>query len=1507
MRIQGDFSISTLDKIRVQRLLREQNQLLRSAAGREMLMYEIAPLICRDEDQQDLFYQIYKKYLHDDLKQTEQEKEIKKQNLKIEEALSETQQSQRKWWFAQLGLLLLTILWWLFVHQFNKPRIFFSGATEEAVLGTELILVNDSDTLFQRYTTFGKEVPLNYHWVILDENGDTLHQATPFHLKWQIPDSLLSSHLAIHLHGIHSHSGSYLNSHKKQLRLLCNTLQVGSISIKEGDTHLYQDSLLTFLVETDPEDHKHLIYHWDFGNLRDTTFIAQYQHQYDKEGRYRVSVRVKDTLNTFGFCEPTARTVIEINDNTKTDTTIALYRFPLEEIPPISSFQLYNWVYALWLGLLGLTGWLWWKWRNRFDPNKEIAKAKLLDLEKRFNAPDKSPYSIVFENGKEKIRTTADQYEIAASLRRRQEGFRKEIDIDTTVNATVQRAGYLDLKFKSNTRLTHYLVLIDWQNAESHQARLFQYLAEMLQQEEVLFEIFFYQEDFNRIWNKQFSKGISLNQLQQLCADYKLLIFGDAHAFVQQAPKDKIIHPDWSRLFRKWTDRLLITPKPIISWTYVEARLYCLFPIFPGDLNGILQAVEFMGDGKTEEDLPNTLEEWEAKLSKSQIEENVNRRWFDLEHHEAYLQDHPEVLRWLKALVVYPEPTWNITLAIGHALGVPITYDNLMLLARVPWLQKGEFSMDLWEEIWDELSKEDELTARAAVKTELKAVQAETVKGFANQALEQDLAIQEFILQPKEKENKAAIQYLNENNLLPEIHQEELDLAIDRHTNFEKRGDKIGETLGYYLEETKEAEKRVPRPFYTRTFWATLMAALLSLLTILGTFFAPQTWPIFEKIETLPNEAAQLNNLAVRVQEQGTTISETYLSNLAFPADTLDNYIFSPAALLLKNAIQLDSNLILAQRNLLKVLHNEGVAYYARFKNSTNLSLAKPPFNAAIQQPTLFKLDSIRHAAMYGLATVHHFLKEENEVCALLDTLRSVPNLVHFQTIPNLDSKAIYCQLVTKNDTAIVKSPDDFVIDSLLERIKAQNIEGICRKITNVNVSLSLRKTRLSQSQLNQINQNANSSANTNLIIRIPHDREVQLLDSIDNYYVVRYRRQTGWVVKLNKGKNTLQSCKREITISPQLTIFCDKRQVYLNQNQQAIVWAYDFNCKTNKKIRALRFPSLGIGQKNPPTDTSLTWTFGCRNIGIMQGDYWVGDNEGNWDYTRVQLEILDTLGVCQSKINKLDSLELALKIPIPETILIQGDTFTMGCTPEQAEFCSDNEKPTHTVKVETFYMGKYEVTNEEFVAFLNEKGNQEEGGTQWVNLSGGISGIEQVKDKFRVKKGLEKHPMIYVSWFGAKAYCQWLKEKTGQDWRLPSEAEWEFAARGGRESQQYIYAGSNTIDQVVWYRKNSFDLGENHPDYGPHPVGQKTPNELGIYDMSGNVYEWTEDCWHENYVNAPSTGIPWLAADKGDCSIRVLRGGSWNDYDRLCRISLRLRIDSDYRNNSIGFRLSRY
>lgn len=213
----------------------------------------------------------------------------------------------------------------------------------------------------------------------------------------------------------------------------------------------------------------------------------------------------------------------------------------------------------------------------------------------------------------------------------------------------------------------------------------------------------------------------------------------------------------------------------------------------------------------------------------------------------------------------------------------------------------------------------------------------------------------------------------------------------------------------------------------------------------------------------------------------------------------------------------------------------------------------------------------------------------------------------------------------------------------------------------------------------------------------------------------------------------------------------------------------------------------------------------------------------------------------------------------------VGGGTFTMGATSEQGSDAWDEEKPAHEVTLSDYYIGQTEVTQALWEAVMGSNPSDSKGG----NL-----------------------PVERVSWDDCQVFIQKLNQLTGKQFRLPTEAEWEYAARGGRKSRGYKYAGGNNIDSVAWCDGNSGNK--------THPVATKQANELGIYDMSGNVLEWCSD-WCGDYTSSSQSDPQGSSSG----SFRVIRGGCYYNFARNCRVSYRISNTLDYRSGYLGLRLS--
>ena len=227
--------------------------------------------------------------------------------------------------------------------------------------------------------------------------------------------------------------------------------------------------------------------------------------------------------------------------------------------------------------------------------------------------------------------------------------------------------------------------------------------------------------------------------------------------------------------------------------------------------------------------------------------------------------------------------------------------------------------------------------------------------------------------------------------------------------------------------------------------------------------------------------------------------------------------------------------------------------------------------------------------------------------------------------------------------------------------------------------------------------------------------------------------------------------------------------------------------------------------------------------------------------------------------------------------VWVEGGEFLMGGTSEQGLEAENDEQVIRRVKLSSYYIGECEITQ-----------------SQWEKVMG--TSVQQQWSKASCDTGLQgtgpDYPMYYVSWEEAQAFCQELSRMTGRTYCLPTEAQWEYAARGGKNNDGTKYSGSWSIDAVAWYGGNSGS--------GTHPVKNKRANSLGLYDMSGNVWEWCAD-WYGSSYNVNDTNNP---TGPSSGSSRVFRGGSWVYSARYCRVSLRRHFSPGGRYYDGGFRV---
>ena len=313
-------------------------------------------------------------------------------------------------------------------------------------------------------------------------------------------------------------------------------------------------------------------------------------------------------------------------------------------------------------------------------------------------------------------------------------------------------------------------------------------------------------------------------------------------------------------------------------------------------------------------------------------------------------------------------------------------------------------------------------------------------------------------------------------------------------------------------------------------------------------------------------------------------------------------------------------------------------------------------------------------------------------------------------------------------------------------------------------------------------------------------------------------------------------------------------------------------------------------------TDGGSTYTKLYRVSGDVGKNVSAGHKTIAWDVLAERERLVGENIVFKVRALSEDDLTFTVNGVSFKMIYVKGGTFTMGCTSEQGSDCESNEKPSHSVILSDFWMGETEVTQALWQAVMGSTPTFEGG---WESLYG---------------KGND-YPAYKINWEVCKEFCNKLNSRlsdqlpSGCRFALPTEAQWEYAARGGNKSRNYKYCGSNNIEEVAWYWGNS---GKTHLNgewnytrvYNnkcqTHPVRQKKANELGLYDMSGNVEEWCLD-GYGNYSSSSQTN----PLDSSSDSFCTLRGGCWSDRAIDCRVSNRGGYWSDRCSHNIGLRLS--
>lgn len=268
-----------------------------------------------------------------------------------------------------------------------------------------------------------------------------------------------------------------------------------------------------------------------------------------------------------------------------------------------------------------------------------------------------------------------------------------------------------------------------------------------------------------------------------------------------------------------------------------------------------------------------------------------------------------------------------------------------------------------------------------------------------------------------------------------------------------------------------------------------------------------------------------------------------------------------------------------------------------------------------------------------------------------------------------------------------------------------------------------------------------------------------------------------------------------------------------------------------------------------------------------------------------------------------------------PEMVVVPPGTFSMGAASSDEEG-RPAERPVHDVRIEAFALGRTEVTRREFAAFVAATRSDARDGCWHAAQVSGPPATRDNEASWRHPNDFlptDDHPVVCVNWHDAREYVAWLTGRTGAVYRIPSEAEWEYAARAGTTGPRYWpdpgdqCGTANGADEAAASRFSDWTTVPcNDGAVRTAPAGAYKANAFGLSDMLGSVWEYVEDCWYADYVGAPNDGTAWTTSVGADCSARPIRGGSWKDHSGWLRSASRVEVMPAVRNDDLGFRVAR-
>lgn len=1094
-----------------------------------------------------------------------------------------------------------------------------------------------------------------------------------------------------------------------------------------------------------------------------------------------------------------------------------------------------------------------------------------------------------------KINLNEDYFKVLQLMRQRTSVDHYVLNIPKTIDKTIEKGGIIDFQYQHKTRPPEYLLLIDRQSSKNHRAYLYDYLFESFKDNEVFIERFFFEGDIRLCWNEYYPNGIKLQDLQQTFRDARLIIVGSGYQLLNPVT-GKLAK--WTRVFDNWADKAILSPRPTKNWGAREKQLLQKFILLPASVESLTAMVD-----KMEAIDPDEIK---TKIN-DEVNEPIEFRGGLIETLQHYFSikksgepNDESLIHWIAACAIYPTLHWDLTMYLGQELSTEdnnlLTFDHIHQLTRLPWFVEGKIPEQARLELLEYLPEEIEIQVRKSLRDLFDTIPPPDENSVAYADSRINISLNKYLLE--------------KNNLLKtEIEQ------------YAKAGADIDVTMLKYLEGEKSpkdfevdsnlrkyAEGEKPKVGLDR--WTKFLSFIVIALTIGIIAYSPS----FEKCmgelveykdlelclttsdDHLIYRAAQIrdeinkNNYQAIDSLELLALEDYFVKNRSvsienIPIDSKSEYGVESIIPLVKE----DSSILHFYQNLAVDFYNHGVPSYNRFDSlgksvteyyetsgdsvifctafskakSYDDKIASSGISAIVKD--ILKLACLNFGEVTG---------EENPLISappLSSSTRKIGGKVYDSENLNLRLAGVEVAFLDQKTLTNQQGRYEFDLPKELSqrsyeiKYSKANFKDTSKEFLREDLLITLLPSDLPNVFLEKkTTTNANSCYNAKMA-------EYKKIYESRDYEVARKILEEA---KRCDGITQVQSLEVETKIKQ-----VDFRLRLLKENKSPIQSGKEEKPFPIENKEYIEVEIRNIITKNLQTgyDLEIEGVDPTQITTLRSGaQYKVEVPEKQKDYTiSVVLQGVTkaqkTITVIPGSVKNITKVEFEVGLPIlqlsdlPEfkMIYIKAGKFEMGSDQGKVKL---EQQPKHTVDVSPFYIQKYEVTQRLWKLVMGDNPS---------------------------KNICPKCPVNNVTWEDAQNFVRKLNSKTGENYRLPYEAEWEYAARGG---QNFIYAGSQNLKNVGWYSGNTKDK--------THPFGELRPNGYELFDMTGNVMEWVEDGAYRNYDGAPkNTYSPWRNPKGND---RVARGGSIYHRGNDCEVTSRFFYQRNYKSYWLGFRVAK-